>query len=263
VQGHELSVGGRRQAGARPGATVIVSWFHNQPDRVAGRLEIPSGQRLLFTVTDGLGIREAAEGDAVGSIDAASNCWSMSNFTATTTFAIENAEGGAELIKVTPRRLTAVVPFEISRVLIPSEGGVAELNVFGAPPAFLDTAASERDGGDGTRRLNERSKYFLVLVALCEPRLRLSSMAAVPSVREVVDRLKPLPCFENVNRSSVNYHIDYLRENKLELNEWAMSAHGGRMHSKREALVSYALRYDLVREEHLGLLPPRPRQHSA
>ena len=27
---------------------------------------------------------------------------------------------------------------------------------------------------------------------------------------------------------------------------------------KREALVSMALRYDLVREEHLALLPPRP-----
>jgi hypothetical protein len=29
----------------------------------------------------------------------------------------------------------------------------------------------------------------------------------------------------------------------------------GRMHSKREALVAFALRFDVVREEHLDLLP--------
>ena len=34
-------------------------------------------------------------------------------------------------------------------------------------------------------KLDTASKYFAVLVALCEPRLRGSSMAAVPSVQEV------------------------------------------------------------------------------
>jgi hypothetical protein len=244
---------------------VIVTWSDGRPDHlddraVARRLEIPSDQRLLFRITDRGAVREAADADAIGRIDVAPNHWSMSNFTANTTFAIENAEGGAELIKVAPRRLAAVVPFEISRVLVPTLGGGAELKVFGVPPAFLDAAAA-KDGNLGPGRLNEQSKYFLVLVALCEPRLRLSPMAAVPSVQEVVDRLKPLPGFENANRSSVNYHIDYLRETKLALNGWAMSAYGGRMRSKREALVYHALRYDLVREEHLGLLPVPPRQH--
>ena len=229
----------------------------------AMRLEIPMGACLPFTVTSGLVVRQVAEAGAVGRIDVASNHWSMSNFTTATTFAIENLEGGAELIKVPPRRLAVVVPFEMSRVLIPTDGGVAELTVFGSPPTFLDGAPAEVGGSEVARGLDERSKYFLVLVALCEPRLRLSPRAAVPSVGEVVDRLKPLPGFENANRSSINYHIEYLRDSKLAPDEWAMSAHSGRMHSTREALVAHALRYDLVREEHLRLLPPWRRQHTA
>jgi hypothetical protein len=82
-------------------------------------------------------------------------------------------------------------------------------------------------------------------------------MAAIPSVQDVVNRLKVAPNFTGVNRSAVNYHIDYLRSCKLPIAEQSMSQSGGRMHSKREALVAFALRYDLVREEHLALLPPK------
>ena len=181
----------------------------------------------------------------------------MSNFTSGLTFAIENMEGGAELVKVPPRRLSVVVPFEMSRVLIPSEVGVTELKVFGAPPVLLQDSAAHESKDGLPYGLNEQSKYFLVLVALCEPRLRTSPMAAVPSVQEVVERLRPFAGFESANRSSVNYHIDYLREHKLFLDDWAVSTRGGRMHSKREALVSFALRHDLVREEHIQLLSPR------
>jgi hypothetical protein len=54
-------------------------------------------------------------------------------------------------------------------------------------------------------------------------------MAAVPSMQEVVDRLRPARGFEHANRSSINY----LRRRKLPLKGWAMSVHNGRMHSKR------------------------------
>lgn len=251
-----------------PDSTVIVAWSQARPDHFEGRthgnqFKIPFGEHLLFKISDNTGLLQTRESDAVGRIDVMSDHWSMSNFTTTTTFVIENLEGGAELIKVAPRRIGAVIPFEMSRVLIPSSQGMTELKIFGNPPTLLNSATHQQEADDGVGRLNEQSKYFLVLVALCEPRLRLSSMAAVPSVREVVDRLKTVPGFANINRSSVNYHIDYLRESKLALDEWSMSAHGGRMHSKREALVSYALRYDLVREEHLALLPPWSGQHAA
>ncbi|MFI5557889.1 hypothetical protein ACIA2T_01305 [Amycolatopsis japonica] len=180
----------------------------------------------------------------------------VSNFTSATTFAIENLEGGAELVKVPSRRRRMVIPFEMSRVLIPSWNGLIQITVFGKPPDLVQEPGIVDLPEASPFRLDETSKYFLVLVALCEPRLRGSSMAAVPSVQEVVDRLRQNDRFKDANRSSVNYHIDYLRERKLQVEQWAMYSANGRMHSKREALVSFALRYDLVREEHLGLLAP-------
>ncbi|NHA00368.1 hypothetical protein G5V59_10410 [Nocardioides sp. W3-2-3] len=109
----------------------------------------------------------------------------------------------------------------------------------------------------GCRSLDTDTKYFAVLVALCEPRLRGSSMAAVPSVQEVVARLRGSEQFRRANRSSINYHIDYLADQKSPVGQWAKYDDGGRMHSRREALVAFALRFDLVGEEHLALLPDR------
>lgn len=240
---------------------VIVVWSSTKLDAFeapdhTGRLEIKPGTSVAFQMSPRSGVQVTDPRGAIARIDVAADHWAMSNFTASRTFVIENMEGGVELIKVPPRRLAVVVPFEISRVLIPTQTGVTELKVFGMPPAFLETRVPEQPAERyALEGFNEDSKYFLVLVALCETRLRRSPMAAVPSVQEVVDRLRPVRGFENANRSSINYHIDYLRRCKLPLKEWAMSVHNGRMHSKREALVSFALRHDLVREEHLQLLP--------
>ncbi|CAM5652630.1 hypothetical protein SALBM311S_02428 [Streptomyces alboniger] len=62
----------------------------------------------------------------------------------------------------------------------------------------------------------------------------------------------------------MNYHIDYLTAAKLRLrsvHEDDLSASGpkdgGRVGAKREDLVTLALRFNLVREEHLALLPRR------
>jgi hypothetical protein len=70
----------------------------------------------------------------------------------------------------------------------------------------------------------------------------------------VVERLKNTEQFREANRSNLNYHIDYLADHKLPVGQWARYVDGGRMHSKREALVAFALGFDLVREEHLALL---------
>jgi serine/threonine-protein kinase len=179
----------------------------------------------------------------------------LSNFTTRSTFAIENLEGGAELIKVRPRRLGIVIPFEMSRILIPSGLGIVELTAFSPTPVIIRSERVNRVAEFDLFKLDTESKYFAVLVTLCEPRLRGSSMAAVPSVREVVERLKRTDRFKGANRSNINYHIDYLADQKLPISHWAKYVDGGRMHSKREALVAFALRFDLVREEHLALLP--------
>jgi hypothetical protein len=100
--------------------------------------------------------------------------------------------------------------------------------------------------------LDPTAKYFLVLVALCEPRLRDASSAVVPTTRQVVDRLRPLAGCETLTERAVSFHIDYLARTKLRLRE-----------GRRSELVSFALRFDLVRGEHLGLLPPPVRSRPA
>jgi hypothetical protein len=79
-------------------------------------------------------------------------------------------------------------------------------------------------------------------------------------VGEIVDRLRPIESCQDLTRSAVNYHIDYLASVKLRLDgtdEVGTPREGGRVGAKREDLVTLALRFDLVREEHLSLLPER------
>lgn len=72
---------------------------------------------------------------------------------------------------------------------------------------------------------------------------------------EIVERLRPLESCRDLTRSAVNYHIDYLTSVKLRLRSG--NEDETRVGAKREDLVTLALRFDLVREEHLALLPQR------
>ncbi|MEU6235166.1 serine/threonine protein kinase [Kitasatospora sp. NPDC047058] len=196
-----------------------------------------------------------------GEITAAEDYWRLSNFSGSATYVVENLEGAGEHVKVAPGRLGAPVPFEFSRVLLPALGEPAAFKVFAPQHAYLD-GESGADGGERTVSpfaLDPTSKYFLVLLALCEPRLRSPSAALVPGATEVVTRLRALPSCRGLTRSAVNYHIDYLVATKLRLRDTPVEAPdaAGRAGGKREELVALALRFDLVREEHLALLPPR------
>ncbi|MFD7983006.1 serine/threonine protein kinase [Kitasatospora indigofera] len=202
-----------------------------------------------------------------GEITAAEDYWRLSNFSSGATYVVENLEGAGEHVKVAPGRLGAPVPFEFSRVVLPSLGGSTHFKVFAPQHAYLDSESGPSTGEHTVSpfALDPTSKYFLVLLALCEPRLRAAS-AAVPGATEVMERLRGLPECRALTRSAVNYHIDYLAGVKLRLRE--ESAPGGAgvpeapgrtgpAGGKREELVSLALRFDLVREEHLALLPVR------
>jgi MinD-like ATPase involved in chromosome partitioning or flagellar assembly/tetratricopeptide (TPR) repeat protein len=97
--------------------------------------------------------------------------------------------------------------------------------------------------------LDPTATYFLVLVALCEPQLRDLSSDVVPTVGEIVGRLAEF----KVTSSAVQQHIEYLANDKLR---------GGHAPDrgadwKRAALIARALRDNLVRQEHLALLPQR------
>jgi hypothetical protein len=197
-----------------------------------------------------------------GAITAVDDHWTLTNFSADTTYVVENPEGGGEHVKIPPGRLAAPIPFEISRVVLPRRQGFGDLAVYAPMHAFLDRGSAEITGGDPTLpafHLDDSAKYFLVLVALCEPRLRDESRVAIPTVDRVVERLRPLPTCRELTATAVTFHIDYLARAKLRIKVDPADGPGERLGGKREALVSLAVRFNLVREEHLELLPARLR----
>ncbi|WP_259294759.1 hypothetical protein [Streptomyces canus] len=240
-------------------AAAIVTWVNSNHDLDQGsareRIYLKAGDQLDFRIASRTGRFEPGGKPSIGALEFCENRLLVSNFTTSATYVIENLEGGIELVKARPRQLRVAIPFEMSRVLIPSGENITELTVFGSPPPLMREELSARIPGPPMVNVETASKYFAVLVALCEPRLRGSSMAAVPSVQEVVERLRGSSQFRGANRSSINYHINYLADQKLPVNRWTKCVDEGRMHSKREALVAFALRFDIVREEHLDLLP--------
>ncbi|MCP9972997.1 serine/threonine protein kinase [Streptomyces somaliensis] len=207
-----------------------------------------------------------------GRLEAAGDYWRLSNFSRSVSYVVENLEGAGEYITVAPGRLGAPVPFEFSHVVLPALSGSASFKVFAPQHAYLSGEAADGAGEHTVHpfALDPTSKYFLVLVALCERRLRDTCDTALPGVGDIVERLRPLESCRDLTRSAVNYHIDYLASTKLRLeHDDEGTAERTRTGAKRARLASVALRFGLVREEHLVLLPPRgtgrpaPRQARA
>ena len=183
-----------------------------------------------------------------GEIAAVDRYWTLTNHSPASTYVVENPEGAGEHVKVAPRRQRAPVPFEIARLVLPAGRELVRLTVY-APSH--DYGASGAPGGTlASFPLDETAKYFLVLVALAEPRLRDESLCAIPSNEDIARRLAALPGCAGLTVHAVNFHLDYLARTKLRLRETGAE-------TRRAALVTVALRFDLVREEHLALLPPR------
>lgn len=190
-----------------------------------------------------------------GVIRAAGDYWLLTNLSRSSTLVVENPEGGGEFIKVAPRRVGAPIPFEFARVVLPVAEGSCSFLVFALQHSFLDHDPSESamDGEPTVSAfsLDESAKYFLVLVALCEPRLRDGSSSVIPTVPEVIARLRDVPGCAPMTRAAVNFHIDYLARTKLRVKPPSSPR---KADWQRAALVSIALRFDLVREEHLKKL---------
>lgn len=231
--------------------------------RRSGMFSLEPGQQLSF----GRGGGDAAvdltlNGPQVsrfaGTIRAVADYWVLTNASAST-YVVENLEGGGEHVKVPPRRVGAPVPFELSRLLIPTDSGSYDLHVYAPQHAHLTDDGDPAASGDTTQRpfaMEASAKYFHVLIALCEPRLRNPSSVAIPTSDDIARRLA---CRggEPMSRSAVDYHIDYLAETKLRLRSTAVAG-AGQAESKRAALVSLALRFDLVTQDDLMLLPAPP-----
>ncbi|WP_433361168.1 hypothetical protein ACQPZX_28005 [Actinoplanes sp. CA-142083] len=198
-----------------------------------------------------IALPDAAISRVAGQILAVEDHWLVSNLSARSTYVIENPEGGGEFIKVAPRRLEMPVPFEFSRVVVPGADRSAAFFVFAPQHTYADIAATPDGSADATRTsfpLDETAKYFLILLALCEPRLRNASSPVIPTAPEIVERLAAL----GLTRAAVNFHIDYLAREKLRVK--SPTAETPKADWQRNAIVSLALQFNLVREEHLTLL---------
>jgi serine/threonine-protein kinase len=195
-----------------------------------------------------------------GELMAAEDHWRLSNFSVDRSLLVENPEGAGEFFKVSPRRLAAPVPFEFARVVLPTQGRPIAFQVFAPQHRFADREAlgSLHGGTVAAYSLDVASTYFLVLVALCEPRLRDRSTAAIPTTPAVVQRLRHDPRHRDITAKAVSFHIDYLTDTKLRIRQ----AGEERLDSKRETLVSVALRFGLVTEEHVAMLPPPHRMEA-
>lgn len=197
-----------------------------------------------------------------GRIRAVDDYWLISNLNGNKTYVVENPEGGGEFVKVPPGRLDAPVPYEFSRVVVPTGQAPVSFLVFAPEHAY---AASETAGtlaGEETSMafsLDETAKYFLILVALCESRLKDPSSMVIPTVPQLIHRLRDHPACADLTRAAVNFHIEYLALTKLRVKE---PGDAGKADWQRSALVSLALRFDLVRLEHLALLPEHVPQMS-
>jgi hypothetical protein len=185
-----------------------------------------------------------------GTISAVSTHWTLTNRSTSQTYVVENPEGAGEHIKVGPGRIEAPVPFEFSRVVLPAAGDLLGIDVWAPRHEYLDERVEF--AGDPTVAafpLDRSKRYFLVLAALCEPRLRGAPHAPLPTADQLIERLRPV--WPTVNRASVQWNIDYLAV-KTRIKPSPESADPGpRVNGKKESLVSLALRFDLVDEHDL------------
>ncbi|MFJ6611646.1 FHA domain-containing protein [Streptomyces sp. NPDC091289] len=235
-------------------SVIVVPPACAHPD---SQINIASGESLTFGrqhTPDGLTIAHEGVPRIAGEISAQRDFWLLTNRSTDQTYVVENPEGAGEHIKVAPGRVDAPVAFEFSRVVLPAAGDLLTFDVWAPRQIFASTEARELPGSTTAPAftLDRTKRYFAVLAALCEPRLRGEPHAPTPAVDQLVQRLRP--SWPTVNRSSVYWNIDYLAL-KLRVRPGPEAAEPGRRaNGKKDALASLALRFDLVREDDLIVL---------
>ncbi|WBO64301.1 FHA domain-containing protein [Streptomyces camelliae] len=219
------------------------------------QIHLAPGERLSFgrAPESGLPIPHDGVSRRAGELTAQGTFWILSNLSARQTYVVENPEGAGEHIKVGPGRLDAPVPFEFSRIVLPAAGDLLPIEVWAPRHDYVsDDGGPDGDTTAAAFSVDRTKRYFAVLAALCEPRLRGDPHAPLPTVDQVVDRLRPN--WPSASRTSVQWNIDYLAV-KLRLKPGPESADPGpRLNGKKESLVSLALRFDVVREDDLVVL---------
>lgn len=232
-------------------------------DESVGEWPLRLGESATFGRAHGVDVRfpQPDVSRLAGRITATGTYWLIDNGSAKRPLIVENLEGGGEFVRVPPLRQGLPVPFELARIVLSPER---------TPASFLHVYAPEhRYGADtggttagtetsGLVTLNHAALYFLVLVALCEPRLRDSGSVDLPGDGDIAQRLTASPVVDGTPLSprAVQFHIDYVARHKLRV---ADSEDGrSRAHWRRARLADVALKWGFVTPEHLALLPKRP-----
>ncbi|AQZ65240.1 unnamed protein product [[Actinomadura] parvosata subsp. kistnae] len=236
-------------------STILIQLAATPTDDRPYSLELAPGEQAFFgRGTPGSPVDLVLDDPAVsrraGRIVAVGDYWLLSNLSTSKTYVVENPEGGGEFVKVPPGRMGAPIPFEFSRVTLPAVDGTVSFLVFA--PQHVHVPPGHADGGAVTQvayPLDQNAKYFRILVALCEPRLRDPSTSRIPTIPEIIERLPDL----GLSRTAVGFHIGYLAEKKLHVK--SPQSGEGKADWQRHALVSVALKFDLVTADHLALLP--------
>ena len=193
---------------------------------------------------------------AAGLITATGAFWTLSNLSRRQTYVVENPEGAGEHIKVAPGRADAPVPFEFARVVLPVGDALPSFDVWAPRHDYYERTEDSRSGGDQLATpafpLDRTKRYFLVLAALCEPRLRGDALATLRTTGQIVERLRP--AWPAANETAVRWNLDYLAV-KLGLKPSPEAAESDpRRRGRRETLVALALRFELVGKEDLDVL---------
>ncbi|MFC8827243.1 FHA domain-containing protein [Streptomyces sp. NPDC057137] len=243
-------------------SVIVVPIDSSRPDE---QVRLAPGETLRFGRTPSddptgfLTIPHHGVSRRAGEITAAGSHWTLSNLSRTSTYVVENPEGAGEHIKIAPGRIEAPIPFEFSRVVLPAADDLLSFDIWAPRHDYADEPAAHCDGGEPTAHpfpLDRTKRYFLVLAALCEARLRGAPHAPPPTVDQVVDRLRRV--WPTASRTAVQWNIDYLAV-KFRMKQPPESADcGPRLNGKKESLVSLALRFDLVREAELAVLDTEP-----
>ncbi|MBY8858245.1 hypothetical protein K7711_17320 [Nocardia sp. CA2R105] len=188
-----------------------------------------------------------------GRIEVVDGYWILTNLAgkATATYVVHNDEGRGEHFTIRPgERLP--VPFTGSRVeLLDAESTVIGFKVFvlRRAAAAIPAAATTTVGRtvNPVRPVDETTKHFLVLVALCAPRM-VHGAAAVPTIPELLRQVQRTSTGRDIRTpSAVNFHLEYLVD-RLGLRDY------NGLEDRRAGLINRALWFGIVREEHLGLL---------
>lgn len=248
--------GGNQPSGRRTVSGIVVVPPLVTGGERGGQIRLVPGERLRFgrsASANGLEIPHEGVSRTAGEITAWGAFWMLSNLSGHQTYVVENPEGVGEHIKVGPGRLDAPVPFEFSRIVLPAAGDLLPIEVWA--PRHERLRSPENPDDECTVpafSLDRTKRYFAVLAALCEPRLRGAPYAALPTVDQVVERLRPT--WPAASRTSVQWNIDYLAV-KLRLKPGPDTTDvGPRLNSKKEFLAFLALRFGLVAEDDLVVL---------